>query len=125
MNNCNNTTNHLDECPHAFIKDGVVVQIAVFKEDDHGSEILDLVKADIQADTVICICDHGVVPHLYSTWDGTTFTEPTLDYLYSIGISNENQAMVDARNAKLAAEEAAAKAAETTPAPAEPATPTA
>lgn len=30
-------------------------------------------------------------------FDGTTFTEPTLDYLYSIGISNENQAMVDAR----------------------------
>jgi hypothetical protein len=103
MNNCNNTTNHLDECPHAFIKDGVVVQIAVFKEDDHGSALIDLVKADKQADTVICICDHGVVPHLYSTWDGTTFTAPTLDYLYSIGISNENQAMVDARIAEEAA----------------------
>jgi hypothetical protein len=33
----------------------------------------------------------------------TTFTDPTLDYLYSIGISNENQAMVDARIAEEAA----------------------
>jgi hypothetical protein len=91
-----NPTNHIDECPHAFIKNGVVENIAVFKEDDHSAEILELVKADKQADTIICLCDHGSVPRLWSTWDGTTFTEPTLDYLYSIGVSNQNQAMVDA-----------------------------
>jgi len=106
-----NPTNHIDECPHAFIKNGVVEHIAVFKEDDHGAEILDLVKADKQADTVICLCDHGSVPHLYSTWDGTKFTEPTLDYLYSIGISNESQAMHDAR----VAEQKAATSTDTTP----------
>jgi hypothetical protein len=32
-----------------------------------------------------------------STYDGTSFIAPTLDYLYEIGISNENQAMKDAR----------------------------
>jgi len=100
---CNPTT-HIEYCPHAFIKNGVVTDIATFKEDDHGQEILDLVKADKQSDTVVCLCDHGSVPHRYSTWDGTSFTAPTLDYLYSIGVSRENQAMYDAR---IAAEEAA------------------
>jgi len=108
MEICNATT-HLDEHQHAFIKNGVVEHIAVFKEDDHGAEILDLVKADKGSDTVVCLCDHGSVPHLYSTWDGTKFTEPTLDYLYSIGVSSMNQAMVDEAAAKIAA------AAESTP----------
>jgi hypothetical protein len=100
---CHPTT-HIDECPHAFIKNGVVEHIAVFKEDDHGAEILSLVQSDKEADTVVCLCNHGLIPHLYSTWDGTSFTEPTLDYLYSIGISSENTAIRDAR---IAAEEAA------------------
>jgi hypothetical protein len=94
---------HIEEHPHAFIKNGVVTDIIVFSEDAHGSELIDAVKADKGADTVVCICDHGTVPHLYSTWDGTSFTEPTLDYLYSLGISSENTAMRDAR---IAAEEA-------------------
>jgi hypothetical protein len=98
---------HIEEHPHAFIKNGVVTDIAVFAEDAHGSELLETVKTDKGADTVVSLCDHGSVPHLYSTWDGTTFTAPTLDYLYSIGVSNENQAMHDARIA-----EEAAKAAE-------------
>jgi hypothetical protein len=117
---CNPTT-HIDECPHAFVKNGVVEQIAVFKEADHGAEILNLVQADKSADTVVCLCEFGSVPHLYSTWDGTSFTPPTLDYLYSIGISNVNQAMADARNAANAAEIAA----EAAPATTEPAAPTA
>ena len=40
------------------------------------------------------------VPTKYSFYDGTTFTEPTLDYLYEIGVSQENQAMTDARLAE-------------------------
>jgi len=97
---CNPTT-HISECPHAFIKNGVVEHIFVFTENDHSAEILEIVKADKQADTIICLCDHGSVPHLFSTWDGTKFTEPTLDYLYSIGISNVNQAMADKIAAQL------------------------
>jgi hypothetical protein len=96
--------NHIEEHPHAFIKNGVVTDIVIFSEDAHGSELLEVVKADKGSDTVVCICDHGTVPHLYSTWDGTNFTAPTLDYLYSIGLVPENQAMYDAR---IAAEEAA------------------
>jgi hypothetical protein len=34
---------------------------------------------------------------MWSTYDGTTFTAPTLDYLYEIGIANENTAMMEAR----------------------------
>ena len=115
---CNPTT-HIDECPHAFIKNGVVEHIAVFKKADHGAEILNLVQSDKGADTVVCLCDHGSVPHLFSTWDGAKFTDPTLDYLYSIGISNVNQAMADEAEAKIAAQlaaEAAAKDTPTTPA---------
>jgi len=126
-----NPTNHIDECPHAFVKNNVVEHILVFKEEDHNNtELFTSVHADHGTDTVVCLCSLNVdvVPHLWSTWDGTKFTEPTLDYLYSIGISNVNQAMADARNAAFAAEiaaEEATKAAEATPAPAEPAAPTA
>jgi len=99
--------NHIEEHPHAFIKNSVVTDIATFAEDAHGSELIDAVKADKGSDTVVCICDYGSIPQLYSTWDGTTFTAPTLDYLYSIGISNENQEMHDARVAEEAAKAAA------------------
>jgi len=117
---CNPTT-HIAECPHAFIKNGVVEHIFIFKEDDHNSPMFDAIHADHGTDTVVCLCSANVdvVPHRWSTWDGTKFTDPTLDYLYSIGVSNENQAMADARNAATA--EATAKflaeeAAKTTPA---------
>jgi hypothetical protein len=39
---------------------------------------------------------------MWSTYDGTSFTAPTIDYLYEIGISPENTAMMEAR---LAAQE--------------------
>jgi len=97
-----NPTNHIDECPHAFIKNGVVEHILVFKEDDHGNtDLFTSVHALHGTDTVVCLCSLNVdvVPHRWSTWDGTSFTPPTLDYLYSIGIAQENQAMFEARNA--------------------------
>ena len=121
-----NPINHIDECPHVFIKNGVVEHIFVFKEDDHNSPMFDAIHADHGTDTVVCLCSANVdvVPHRWSTWDGTKFTEPTLDYLYSIGISSFNQAMADEEGAKFLAE-AAAKAAEATSAPTEPAAPTA
>ena len=102
---------HLEEHEHAFIKNGVVEHIFVFDESAHTSGLLETVKTEQGCDTVVCLCDHGSVPARWSTWDGTTFTPPTLDYLYSIGISNENQAMHDAR----IAEEAAKAAEKTTP----------
>ena len=110
---------HLEECEHAFIKNGVVEHIFIFDESAHGTPLLDQIKEEKGCDTVVCLCNYGSKVNRWSTWDGTTFTEPTLDYLYSIGISNENQAMFDERAAKieaeLAAELAANAAAEATP----------
>jgi hypothetical protein len=34
---------------------------------------------------------------MFSTYAGGVFTPPTLDYLYEIGISQENTAMMEAR----------------------------
>jgi len=88
---------HLTECEHAFIKNGVVEHVFVFDKYAHGTPLIDAVKDEHGCDTVVCLCDYGSKVIRYSTWDGATFTPPTLDYLYSIGVSNENQAMHDAR----------------------------
>ena len=101
---------HLTECEHAFIKNGVVEHIFVFDESAHGTPLLDTIKEEQGCDTVVCLCDHGSKVARWSTWDGTTFTAPTLDYLYSIGVSDENQAMHDEQAAKIEAEQAAAEA---------------
>ena len=103
---------HLTECEHAFIKNGVVENIFVFDKSAHGTSLLDQIKEEQGCDTVVCLCDHGSKVQRWSTWDGTTFTEPTLDYLYSIGICDENQAMHDERVARLETERAAKAAAE-------------
>ena len=103
---------HLTECEHAFIKNNVVEHIFVFDESAHGTDLLDRIKEEQGCDTVVCLCDYGSKVHRWSTWDGTKFTEPTLDYLYSIGIASENQAMVDARVAEQAANAEAKAAAE-------------
>jgi len=95
---------HLEEHEHAFIKNGVVEHIFVFDESAHTSGLLETVKTEKGCDTVLCLCDYGSVPARWSTWNGSTFTDPTLDYLYSIGVAIENQAMLDAR---IAAEKAA------------------
>jgi hypothetical protein len=98
---------HLTECEHAFIKNGVVEHIFLFDESAHGTDLLERVKEEQGCDTVVCLCDHGSKVTRWSTYDAKTktFTEPTLDYLYSIGIANENQAMQDARIAEEAATE--------------------
>jgi hypothetical protein len=84
---------------YAFIKDNRVMAIALFESEN--TEVAELVKADHGFDSYVWLGD-SLKPHLYSSYDGIVFTEPTLDYLYSIGISGENQAMFDAR---LAAQE--------------------
>jgi len=77
---------HLTECAHAFIKDGVVQNIFVFDESAHGSDLLDRIKTEQNCDTVVCLCDHGSIPARWSTWNEKTFTLPTNEYLISIGI---------------------------------------
>ena len=97
---------------YAFVKNGSVVNIGLFAYQDDA--LAQSVANEHSYDSFVWLSD-SKVPALHSSWDGTNFTDPTLDYLYSIGISNENQAMVDARIAEEAAKAAANPPAEPTP----------
>jgi hypothetical protein len=61
---------HLSEHPHAFVKDGIVTNVAVF--DSHDSELLALFAAETSCE-LICCCDHGMAS-IGDTWDGITFS---------------------------------------------------
>jgi hypothetical protein len=89
---------------YVFIKNNVVEQIAVFASKDE--ELADRIAIEQGFDDAIWVGEDK--PKMFSSYDGKVFTEPTLDYLYERGISNENTEMMLAR----AAEEAA-KATET------------
>jgi hypothetical protein len=78
---------------YVFLKNNVVEQIAVFASKDE--ELADAVAQEQGYDDAVWVGENK--PAMWSTWDGTTFTEPTLDYLYEIGISQENTAMMEAR----------------------------
>jgi hypothetical protein len=78
---------------YVFLKNNRVEQIAVFASQD---EVLaDAVAQEHGFDDAVWVGE--TIPAMYSSYDGTSFTAPTLDYLYEIGISSENQAMMDAR----------------------------
>ena len=64
---------HLENHPHAFIKDGVVINIAAF--DGHTSDLLELFKSEFTADFIICCCDNGL-GYVNGTWDGERFYPP-------------------------------------------------
>ena len=86
------------ELHYAFIKNNVVEEIAVFGSKDE--ELADHIAIEKGFDDAIWVGEDK--PVLFSSYDGKTFTDPTLDYLYERGISSENTAMYEAR---LAAEE--------------------
>ena len=84
---------------YVFLKDNRVAQIAVFASQD---EVLaDAVAQEHGFDDAVWVGE--TIPAMWSSYDGTTFTAPTLDYLYEIGVSQENTAMKEER---LAAERA-------------------
>ena len=83
---------------YVFLKDNRVANIAVFASQDEA--LADSVAQEQGFDDAVWVGE--TIPAMWSTYDGSTFTAPTLDYLYEIGISNENTAMMEAR---LAAEE--------------------
>ena len=85
---------------YAFLKDNRVEQIAVFASQDEA--LADAVAQEQGFDDAVWVGEDK--PVMWSTYDGTTFTEPTLDYLYKIGISQENTAMAEARLAAQAEE---------------------
>jgi hypothetical protein len=81
------------ELHYAFLKDNRVMQIAVFASQDEA--LADAVAQEHGFNDAVWVGTD--VPAMWSTYDGTSFTAPTIDYLYEIGVSNENQAMIDAR----------------------------
>ena len=78
---------------YVFLKNNRVENIAVFSSQDE--ELADAVAHEHGFDDAVWVGEDK--PGMWSTYDGTSFTPPTLDYLYEIGISRENQEMHDAR----------------------------
>jgi hypothetical protein len=78
---------------YVFVKNNRVMQIAVFASQDE--ELADRVAQEQGYDDAVWVGENK--PTMFSTWDGSSFTDPTLDDLYDLGISNENTAMRDAR----------------------------
>lgn len=68
---------------YGFIKDNRLVLVAVFESEN--TDIAELVKSDFNYDSYVWLGDVAP-PILYSSYDGTTFTDPTDEYLISIGI---------------------------------------
>ena len=81
---------------YVFLKDNRVTQIAVFASQDEA--LADAVAHEHGFDDAVWVGE--TIPAMWSTYDGTTFTVPTLDYLYEIGIAQENTAMQEARLAE-------------------------
>ena len=82
---------------YVFLKDNRVANIAVFASQDEA--LADAVAIEQGFDDAVWV--GSTIPAMWSTYDGATFTAPTLDYLYEIGIANENTAMMEARLAAL------------------------
>ena len=95
------------ELYYAFLKNNRVEQVAVFASQDET--LADAVAQENGFDDAVWVGE--TAPAMWSSYDGTTFTEPTLDYLYEIGISQENQAMYETRLAADEAERIAKKSA--------------
>ena len=72
------------ELHYAFIKNNRVAQVAVFASQDET--LADRIAHEQGFDDTVWV---GVdKPAMWSTYDGTTFTPPTDEYLISIGIMN-------------------------------------
>jgi hypothetical protein len=78
---------------YVFLKNNRVENIIVFASQDE--ELADRVAIEHGFDDAVWVGE--TIPAMYSSYDGTSFIAPTIDYLYEIGIAQENQAMVDAR----------------------------
>ena len=69
---------------YVFIKDNRVANIAVFASQDEA--LADAVAHEHGFDDAVWVGEDK--PTMFSTYDGTTFTPPTDEYLISIGIMN-------------------------------------
>jgi hypothetical protein len=82
---------------YAFLKNNRVEQVAVFASQDEA--LADTVAHEQGFDDAVWVGE--TPPVMWSSYDGTTFTPPTLDYLYEIGVSNENTEMLNARQQEI------------------------
>lgn len=78
---------------YVFLKNNRVINIAVFASQDE--ELADHIAQEQGYDDAVWVGDKK--PAMFSTWDGSVFTDPTLDDLYDLGIAQENTAMMEAR----------------------------
>lgn len=82
--------NHITGHPHAFIVGGRVIDIHVFDESAHDSSLLNDAQKALNADAVVCLCDHtdkgNPKPDVYHTWDGTNFAEPIYEDLVKLEV---------------------------------------
>ena len=85
---------------YVFLKNNRVMSIAVFASQDE--ELADAVAQEHGFDDAVWVGENK--PAMWSTYDGVSFTPPTLDYLYEIGVSQENTAMLETRLAVEASE---------------------
>jgi len=69
---------------YVFLKDNRVVQVAVFASQDEA--LADAVAQEQGYDDAVWVGTNA--PALWSTYNGTTFTRPTDEYLISIGVMN-------------------------------------
>ena len=69
---------------YIFLKDNRVANIAVFASQDEA--LADAVAQEHGFDDAVWVGENA--PAMWSTYDGTTFTAPTDEYLISIGIMN-------------------------------------
>lgn len=67
---------------YVFLKDNRVANIAVFASKDEA--LADAVAHEHGFDDAVWVGSD--IPAMYSTYDGATFTDPTPQYLYSIGV---------------------------------------
>lgn len=67
---------------YVFLKDNRVANIGVFASQDET--LADAVAHEHGYDDAVWVGE--TIPAMYSTYDGTSFTRPTDEYLTSIGI---------------------------------------
>lgn len=69
---------------YVFLKNNRVENVAVFASQDEA--LADAVAQEHGFDDAVWVGENK--PAMWSTYDGTTFTAPTDEYLISIGIMN-------------------------------------
>ena len=67
---------------YAFLKNNRVENIAVFASQDE--ELADRIAQEQGYDDAVWV--GATIPPMWATYDGTSFTTPTVDYLISIGV---------------------------------------